>query len=44
MVFLGGAVLANLMRDRDDDFWISSREWRENGLNYCMKKLGFNNK
>jgi len=44
MVFLGGAVLANLMRDRDDDFWISSKEWRENGLNYCMKKLGFNNK
>ncbi|PAV71626.1 hypothetical protein WR25_11914 [Diploscapter pachys] len=40
MVFLGGAVCANLMRDRDDDFWISKREYEEQGLAHCMKKLG----
>uniref|UniRef100_A0A914WNG1 Actin-related protein 2 n=1 Tax=Plectus sambesii TaxID=2011161 RepID=A0A914WNG1_9BILA len=40
MVFLGGAVLAHLMRDRDQDFWISRQEYEENGLQYCMKKLG----
>ncbi|CAI4221640.1 unnamed protein product [Auanema sp. JU1783] len=40
MVFLGGAVLANLMRDRDQDFWISKAEYEEAGLEHCMKKLG----
>ncbi|KAL3083177.1 hypothetical protein niasHS_010979 [Heterodera schachtii] len=41
MVFLGGAVLAHLMRDRDEEFWVTRREWEENGLSYCMKKLSF---
>lgn len=40
MVFLGGAVLANLMRDRDQDFWISREEYLEGGLPAAMKKLG----
>ncbi|KAI1720580.1 actin domain-containing protein [Ditylenchus destructor] len=40
MVFLGGAVLAHLMRDRDTDFWVSKQEWEEKGLHHCMAKLG----
>ncbi len=39
MVFLGGAVLANLMRDRDADFWISKQEYEEKGLSGAMRKL-----
>ena len=38
MVFLGGAVLANVMKDRDD-FWISKAEYDEQGVK-CLKKLG----
>jgi actin-related protein 2 len=30
MVFLGGSVLADIMKDRED-FWISKREWEEQG-------------
>jgi len=37
MVFLGGAVLASIMKDKDD-FWISKREWQEHGPN-ALKKL-----
>ncbi|VDK46775.1 unnamed protein product [Anisakis simplex] len=40
MVFLGGAVLAHLMRDRDTDFWISKQEYEECGMVQCMRKLG----
>lgn len=39
MVFLGGAVLAHLMRDRDADFWITKKEYEELGLEGAMKKL-----
>ncbi|WKY08999.1 hypothetical protein Q1695_001843 [Nippostrongylus brasiliensis] len=45
MVFLGGAVLANIMRDRDQaseislDFWISKAEYEEGGLQRCLTKL-----
>ncbi len=42
MVFLGGAVLAHLMRDRDADFWVSRQEYQEKGLTLALKKLGFN--
>ena len=38
MVFLGGAVLANVMKDRED-FWISREEYEEKGLG-ALKKLG----
>lgn len=38
MVFMGGAVLANVMKDRDD-FWMSKREYEENGIN-VLQKLG----
>ena len=40
MVFMGGAVLANLMRDRDEDFWISKAEYEEKGIHGALKKLG----
>lgn len=30
MVFLGGSVLANIMKDRPE-FWISRKEWQEHG-------------
>lgn len=40
MVFLGGAVLAHLMRDRDNDFWVSKKDYDEGGINQCMRKLG----
>jgi actin-related protein 2 len=40
MVYLGGAVLANLMRDRDTDFWISKKDYDEQGATRCLKKLG----
>ncbi|XP_071788647.1 actin-related protein 2-B [Asterias amurensis] len=38
MVFLGGAVLADIMKDRED-FWISRQEYEEKGLR-CLEKLG----
>uniref|UniRef100_A0A0N5AKX1 Actin-related protein 2 n=1 Tax=Syphacia muris TaxID=451379 RepID=A0A0N5AKX1_9BILA len=40
MVFLGGAVLAQLMRDRDEDFWVSKADYDEGGISRCMKKMG----
>jgi len=38
-VFLGGAVLANVMKDRSE-FWISREEYEEQGIDNCLKKLG----
>lgn len=37
MVFIGGAVLAEVMKDRDT-FWMSKQEYEEHGLN-VLKKL-----
>ncbi len=39
MVFLGGAVLADIMKDRDDGFWMSREEYQEKGLK-VLEKLG----
>lgn len=39
MVFLGGAVLADIMKDRHD-FWISKQEYEEDP-HRAMKKCGF---
>ena len=36
MVFLGGAVLAEIMKDKDT-FWMNRREYQETGL-ACLKK------
>ncbi|KAG1771468.1 actin actin-like protein [Suillus occidentalis] len=38
MVFLGGAVLADIMKNRAE-FWISREEWFEQGIR-CLDKLG----
>jgi len=38
MVFLGGAVLADIMKNRED-FWISREEWFEQGAR-SLDKLG----
>eukprot|EP00033_Pygsuia_biforma_P000471 GCRY01000557.1.p1 GENE.GCRY01000557.1~~GCRY01000557.1.p1 ORF type:complete len:391 (+),score=69.85 GCRY01000557.1:160-1332(+) len=38
MVFLGGAVLAEIMKDKES-FWISKKEYDEQGVN-CLSKLG----
>ncbi len=38
MVFLGGAVLADIMKDRDN-FWMSREEYQEKGLK-VLEKLG----
>lgn len=38
MVFIGGAVLAEICKDRDN-MWITREDYEEKGLN-VMKKLG----
>jgi actin-related protein 2 len=37
MVFLGGSVLADIMKDRPE-FWISKSEWAEHGASIIAKK------
>lgn len=37
MVFLGGSVLADIMKDKDA-FWMSREEYQENGLQAVLKK------
>jgi len=39
MVFLGGAVLAEIMKDKDT-FWVSRKEYEEKGVDFCLNKLG----
>ncbi|ORZ28515.1 actin family [Lobosporangium transversale] len=39
MVFLGGAVLANIMQDKEA-FWVTKQEWDEQGIR-ALDKLGF---
>lgn len=39
MVFLGGAVLADIMRSRQE-FWISKQEYEEQGIERALKKCG----
>lgn len=38
MVFLGGAVLADIMKDKDA-FWVTKQEWDEQGIR-ALDKLG----
>jgi len=38
MVFLGGAVLAGIMKDKPD-FWVSREEYAEYGVEHCLEKL-----
>jgi len=39
LVFFGGAVLAEIMKDKES-FWVSKNEYEEKGMAYCLKKLG----
>jgi len=39
MVFLGGAVLAGIMKDKPD-FWVSREEYNDRGVDYCLAKMG----
>lgn len=39
MVFLGGAVLADIMKNQEA-FWISREEWYEDGPAKALEKLG----
>jgi len=36
MVFLGGAVLAEIMKDKTA-FWMNKSEWKEMGVNVLRK-------
>ena len=36
-VFLGGSVLADIMRERSE-FWMSKREFEEDGIDRCLAK------
>jgi len=38
MVFLGGAVLAEIMKDRNN-FWVSRDEYKKKGPDFCIEKL-----
>lgn len=38
MVFLGGAVLGEIMKSRES-FWITKQEWQEHGIK-ALDKLG----
>ena len=39
MVFLGGAVLANIMADKEN-MWVTKQEWDELGPDRALEKLG----
>jgi len=39
MVFLGGAVLAEIMKDKED-FWMTKKDYDEGGLARVLAKLG----
>lgn len=39
MVFLGGSVLADIMKDRKE-FWMTKQEYDEQGLRVCLNKIG----
>jgi len=38
MVFLGGAVLAEIMKNKAE-FWVSKKEYKERGADFCINKL-----
>lgn len=38
MVYLGASVLANIMRDQPE-FWVTKKEYQENGVDYAVSKL-----
>ena len=38
MVFMGGAVLADIMRNKPE-FWVSKAEYEEHGVDRCLQKV-----
>jgi len=40
MVYLGASVLADLMRERNEEFWITRRQFEEGGLREAIQKMG----
>lgn len=40
MVFLGAAVLGEIMRDRNDGFWMTKKDYEEEGLTRVLQKMG----
>jgi hypothetical protein len=47
MVYLGGAVLSDIMKDKNE-FWITKQEWEEEGgklvlISIFFLKLSFDN-
>ena len=38
MVFIGGAVLADVMKD-NNSFWITKQEYHEKGVQAALEKL-----
>ena len=39
MVFLGAAVLADIMKDKPE-FWVTKKEWEEEGTRVLLRKCG----
>lgn len=39
MVFIGGAVLADVMKDKKEEFWLTKAEYEEQGFR-VLDKLG----
>lgn len=39
IVFMGGSVLANLMKDITDEFWISKEQWEEHGASLLSRTM-----
>jgi len=40
MVFLGGSVLADIMKDKGSSFWVTKQEWEEQGVQALNKLTG----
>lgn len=40
MVFLGAAVLGDIMRNEDEKFWITKADYEEHGLSVLTRKKG----
>lgn len=39
MVFLGASVLGDLMKDKQDEFWVTNRVYQERGLDNAIQRL-----
>lgn len=37
MVFLGGSILASIMKDGGEQFWVTKQDWQEDPLRALRK-------